>query len=443
MFDATSTTSTTAGLSTFRQISYVFNFDDDRGQTWTVSGKPKNTEVGGPLAAHVFDLPGTYVVKLRATDPAGAFSDTTVTITVSDPNVVYAGTKTVCVSPTSNYSGCPSGSAQQTNYPSTWNGKRVLLHRGESFGAISIQDGNTNVQVGAYGIPVYSGGEVAGKGANDKPVVPSIGIGNTRPNTTVFPTDITVAGLNVQNGIQQTMGSRVLLYRNEVHAVNGNVAIYIGQVEFWQNGDCCRVIPKEAFYNARELFLVENVAIGETTPSGPQVQVFGDGSRVALLGNVMGRQQQHTVRLTALNRGVLAHNNLQGISADGIRLALKLHSMGLNPYADSSLNDSTGRGGWASNLIVISNNVFGSTEDNNAWTIAIAPQNETVAEGIEDAIVENNKFARGPKTTTDAVVLGRRLTGRGNATLDGRSMNVGTEPNDELPPEWIGPYYEQ
>jgi len=429
LFDSTTTTAA-SGVDTFRQITYSYNFGDDRGQTWAVSGLPKNTQTGGPVSAHVFDVAGTYTVKVRATDASGAYSDASVTVTVTNADTFYAATKTICVSPTSNFTGCPSGAAQQSSMPSGtgWSGKRVLLHTGEKFGDISILDGNNSVQVGSYG-------------TGAKPIVASVGIGNWQPQTTAFATDITVMDLNVKNGMQQSLGSKVLFYRNDVHTTGGGLSMTFGQADYWYRGDPYRTVAQSAFYNAREIFFVENYAINPDTSSA-SYGVWGDGSRVALLGNSFGKQQMHSVRISALNKGIIAHNEIQGISSDGIRHAMKLHSMGLNAYADGLINDTSGTGGWASSQVVIANNLFGNAADNNAWTVAISPQNDQYAEGVENVIVENNRFVRSTSTSTDLVLGGRRLTYRGNAASTGSAISEGVGHTGALPQSWRGPYYD-
>ena len=426
MFDSTATSNTT-GLDGFRQITYSYDFGDDRGQTWAVSGQPKNTQTGGPISAHVFDVPGTYTVKVRATTATGAYSDASVTVTVANPDTFYASTKTVCVSPSNNFTGCPTGAAQQTGMPSAWNGKRVLLHRGESFGDISIQDGNSAVQVGAYG-------------SGAKPIVSTVGVGTWRPATTAFATDITVMDLNVKNGMQQSMGSKVLFYRNDVHTTGGGLSMTFGQMDYWYRGDSYRTVAQSAFYNAREIFFVENNAVNPDTSSA-SYGVWGDGSRIALMGNRYGKQQMHSVRISALNKGFIAHNEIQGISSDGIRHAMKVHSMGLNAYSDGLINDTSGQGGWASSQIVVANNLFGNAADNNAWTVAISPQNDQYAEGVENVVFENNRHVRGGNTSTDLVLGGRKLTYRGNSIVSGASFAEGVGHTGALPSTWQGPYY--
>ncbi|MBO3704008.1 MAG: hypothetical protein J5W83_15990, partial [Candidatus Accumulibacter sp.] len=138
-----------------------------------------------PIAAHVFERPGTYTVTLTATNPIGTTWVRRATITVLDPNAVYPGTKTVCISLTSDYTGCPAGAARQQTMPSrsAWNGKRVLFKRGQNFsalGKVDIQDGSHGVIVGAFG-------------TGAAPEIGSVGVGDWRPETDDFASDIVVA----------------------------------------------------------------------------------------------------------------------------------------------------------------------------------------------------------------------------------------------------------
>ena len=425
LFDASGTTVSTGNA--FHQLSYEFNFNDDRGLSWAVSGQPKNIQSGGPIAAHVFDLPGTYTVRVRAQSATG-YSDSTVTVTVQNPDSVYAGTSTVCVSTTSNFSGCPSGAATQTTLPSNYAGKRVLLRRGESFGAVAIRYHEDNVMVSTFG-------------SGAKPRVQSVEIGGGPiPVAGVFPDEITVMDLDIANGIGHTAsGSRYLLYRNDLIQPGGYNAITLGgalQYAVENSG-----LPASSFYIPREMFVVENRLVGATTVTGtPFLSFQATASRLALLGNDMGKAEQHTVRLFAAHKSVIAHNALRGQSSDGIRQSLKMHSGGLLPYADSM---GATMGAWATSQVVIANNLFGDPNDNNAWTAAAGPQNGTSAEGIEDVIVENNRYYRGPNTNTEMVLVGRRMTTRGNARTDGGALNINNASNItfNLPAAWQGPYW--
>ena len=423
MFDATGSTAA-SGIDTFRQITYSFNFGDERGETWAVDGAAKNTQVGGPIAAHVFNVPGTFNATVTTSDGSTA----SVQVVVADPASVYAGTKTVCVSPAQNYTGCPAGATQTSAYPALpWSAKRILLHAGESFSAIGLQDGNAGVQVGSYG-------------TGAKPRVASVGVGDWRPATTAFATDITVMDLNVTGGITQSIGNRALFLRNTVAGPSGGIAMSLGSEAYWALSDPYRMVPSSAFYNAREIFYVENVAIGPTVTSW-QYGIFGSGSRIALMGNRVGNQIFHSIRLTALNKGFVAHNEAQGISQDGIYHALKIHSDGLLPYADNSISPGDGVSGWLSSQIVVANNLIGNAADNNPWTAAICPQNDQFAEGLQNVVIESNRFVKGVGTQTNLVLGGNKLTYRANTVTNGSALTEGTGHTGALPAAWNGPYY--
>jgi len=439
MFDATASSVGASGTHPFHDLSYEFNFGDNAAGNWTISGQPKNTQAGGPLAAYVFERPGTYTVTVRAQAPNGQFSQTSTQVTVTDPAVHYAGTRTVCVSTSANYAGCPAGAAQQTALPTPLSGKRVLLRRGESFPAVQVRNTDDDVQVAAFG-------------TGAKPRIARVQIGDGRPTTANFPDEITIMDMDVAAGIQQiASASRLLLLRNDLDdpATTALNQIDIGAaLHYWAVSDPWRVIPTSAFHQPREIFVVENRVIGSsasgTATSG---NFYGTASRLALLGNEMGRAGQHTVRLFNAHKTVLAHNNLKGISTGGAQHPLKIHSGGLGEYHD---NFATSGQSWRASHIVIADNIMSDPADNNYQTLTVRPQNagENSGEGIEDVIIESNRFHRGPNTNGDIIIVGRRMTTRGNTRFTGGAATVsieGTSPSTypNLPADWRGPYYQR
>lgn len=433
-FDATGTSiSSSNGAHPFHHVRYEFDFGDPRGQTWAISGLSKNTQTGGPIAAHVFDNPGIYTVRVRARDGSGGVSETSLSITVQDPSSVYAGTRTVCVSTSGYFADCPAGAAQQTVLPdsASYSGRRVLLRRGESFGTINIPHGASHVQIGAFG------------SGSTKPTVSRVSIGTLNPSSSAFPHDITVSDLSISGGIEQYVtASRLLFYRNDIGSQGSglvaqiNLASALGYIvqHHW--------LPRDQYYQPREIFVVENRVHGST--SNPIVNMVGEGSRFVIMGNDMGTAQQHTVRIYAMHKGFIAHNALRGRSSDGIRVALKLHSGGLGEYDD---NYAISGNSWATRQVVIANNRLGDTTDNNSFTGGASPENNTSEsrQGLEDVVLENNLFYRGPNTNTEFILMGRRMTTRGNTRADGGTPNINQYGNSYqlLPSSWNGPYYVQ
>lgn len=436
MFDATASTVGASGALPFHDLIYAFNFGDSAAGNWALTGLPKNTQTGGPLAAFVFERPGTYTVTVRAEAPNGQFSQTSTQVVVTDPAVHYAGARTVCVSTSANYSGCPAGAVQQTILPIPLSGKRVLLRRGESFPTIHVRHTDDDVQVATFG-------------TGAKPRVAHVQISDGRPSSANFPEEITIMDLDVANGISQIASTaRLLLLRNDLD--DPGVAV-VNQIDlaaalhYWAVSDPWREIPTSAFYQPREIFVVENRVIGTATSGTATAgNLFGIASRLALLGNEMGRADQHTVRLFNAHKTVLSHNHLKGISAGGAQHPLKLHSGGFGEYHDNyEISGQT----WRASQIVIADNIMSDPQDNNYQTLTVRPQNagENSGEGIEDVVIENNRFHRGPNTNADIILVGRRMTSRGNTRMSGGAPAIHVEgissSYPHLPAEWRGPYF--
>ena len=166
-FDATGTTAPTLTPRPFHDIEYQWNFGDPLGSpvlgtTWSTgsrAGSSSRNLAKGPVTAHVFERPGTYTVTLSARHGANTAATTT-TITVTDPNVVFAG-NTTCFSNTSDFTGCPNPANQitTTNFIAVTNAtstgaRRLLLRRGHTF-TVSGNSGRISVQgpgiLGAFG----------------------------------------------------------------------------------------------------------------------------------------------------------------------------------------------------------------------------------------------------------------------------------------------------
>lgn len=137
-FDATGTLSANVP-DTFRNVWYEWNFGESSGPgvaAWTfgIQNRTRNT-AHGPIAGHLYETPGTYMVTCSATDGINSAVWTTL-ITVQDPAVVYAGK-------TMQYSNAGSGSSTQVitsshetilaTIASKGDGWRHRFNRGDTF----------------------------------------------------------------------------------------------------------------------------------------------------------------------------------------------------------------------------------------------------------------------------------------------------------------------
>lgn len=421
-FSAVGTTTSIAGVTDpYRQLLYTFDYGDPGSGTWPISGGSKNSDASGPLGAHIFETPGTYTVRCTGSR-GGSSGYQETTITVTDPATVYAGTNTVYISPSANYASAPSGAETRTTLPTIASGKRYILRRGESFGALNIPGGVTGTQI------------VADSGAGAKPIVSMIKVGDELvPPGTLFPDDITIEGLQCSGEVVQTAYIRRLLLK-DIDQPNHSKIDLGAASDYWSENLGDRYGPTLPV--ARDLFVVGCYARGTNSTFG----LTGHLIEAAVLGCDFKGSSQHTLRAWSAYHAVIAHNALRGGSADGIRHALKMHSSGVATFTPGQTYGSGAA--WATSKVVVYRNLFSDATDNNAFAAVFGPQNDGSAEPLEDVIVEENVFARGPAWVSDLQLAGRRMTyinntlvGGGAAAVDAPGLHaVG------LPAGWQGPY---
>jgi len=104
----------------FHEITYVWDFGD-AGSFAPALNMPTawndRNLAYGPQVAHVFASPGTYTVSVWAVDANGVTGSASTTVTVADPDTVYAGGKTIVFSndPGETWAGAPAGAMQVTS----------------------------------------------------------------------------------------------------------------------------------------------------------------------------------------------------------------------------------------------------------------------------------------------------------------------------------------
>ncbi|MBI5724373.1 MAG: PKD domain-containing protein [Planctomycetes bacterium] len=120
---------------------FEWDFGDSDSGIWATTGKSKNLATGF-VVSHVYEKPGAYTVTLKVRDIRGnASSPQKITITVEDPEKVFAGTNTRCVSKDGKFDGSPAGceknnGADLAGHLTWFNAapkRRLLLRRGEKW----------------------------------------------------------------------------------------------------------------------------------------------------------------------------------------------------------------------------------------------------------------------------------------------------------------------
>lgn len=428
MFDATGTTD--SATDAFRNLGYRFSFADAGAGTWAYSDRSKNEQIGGPLAAHVFERAGTYSVQVTAKDAAGATSTATVTITVTDPNSTYSGTRTVCLSRTSDFAGCPSGAQQIANassYPAFQSNTRYLLHRGQDFSSL----GSLRVAAGSVGI---ADSQFGAFGSGAKPIIGSASIVSGSGGDANWYRRVTIMDLDAVNIGSDNGGFGLLLLRNSV--TRGGMIELAGAFGYWFD----RATSGE-WRAPDEMFIIENTvdrnfnASTNPNPNG----ITAMGGHIVVMGNSVDRTHEHNVRLWQAHKTIVAHNRLTGHTSGSIRHALKIHSSGTG--AISTLLSLGTSYNFRSADIVIADNELGSDRANINWLAVTSPQNGESAEGIERVIWEDNEFRYGSNYVSDITWAGRNMIGRGNRNITAnRNASYGVGHADSLPADWRGPY---
>ncbi|MEK7706277.1 MAG: hypothetical protein AAB426_15055, partial [Myxococcota bacterium] len=432
-FDATGTTATAVTSRPFHDLEYRWGFGDPlgspvNGTSWDAgsgAGVNNRNAATGAVAAHVFERPGTYTVALSVFD--GTNTDTAeTTITVDDPDVVFAGTNTVCVAasttPVAGVNGCPAGAstAQQADFAtlvSTYalTGNRVLLARGDTFVApttASIVNTGPGI-VGAFG-------------SGAAPIVQATS-GTTILNlSSVYTADIkdwrimdldfdglgtAQVGIDTQGGISQ-----VLILHMNIHDIGNGVVLNSGIVEWWVSHGH----PEHALFD--DMAIVDSTMtpiLGSTTGW----RIFAAATRFSIQGNTLGNMTSnasmgsHVVRVTTMEKGVITNNTIA--RAGVTQLAIKLHAPiwcdvnspagtcvtpdnnAVMPPTYSYLTNTHPIGVFAplsgySELIMVSDNkIIGA---DNPWTISFGPQDPNNDERVRDVVIERNWFTAGSGT---------------------------------------------
>lgn len=192
-FHARNTTDTEAS-DPFLDDAFWWDYGDvgAGAAAWGIGGDPTDTRryTGGPNGGHMYETPGVYVTTLYAWSFATkTLSVATTTITVLDPDVVYAGSKTIYFSNDGTFPGAPAGATLITTSTTAdikaqaANGVRLLLKRGDTYTQTSLTDG---IDCGTF-----TGGTTGVYGTGAPPIV---------RNTMVAPASSTSQSNICQNG---------------------------------------------------------------------------------------------------------------------------------------------------------------------------------------------------------------------------------------------------
>jgi len=411
-FDATATTAAATNRP-FHEIEYRWNFGDTASGSWaSIPGMPERSrnDATGPVAAHVFESPGTYTVDLTVLDGAAARTKS-VQITVSDPETVFAA-NTLCVGnaqPVAGSGGCPALAAvlQSSDFDAAINGniasrKRILLRRGDTF----VSSAGTSIRLNGPGlIGAFGSGAapVVSATGNNRVIQLSSGSTPTIKDWRIMDLEINGNSGALSQGIVAEGGiDQVTMLRVNIHHVHQGVMLATDLLEYY--GPAHRLWDQWALVDST----VRN-AIG----GGGGYVLYVAGQRLALMGNVLSDSTaaEHVLRTPYVFKGVISNNDMNK-PASGKHTA-KLQSTSF-PAAPSGFTEQ----------VVVSDNKFSGGP--LGWTVALGPMNAQSDERVKQIIFERNWFAPDPGQDVALMVWAQEVTVRNNLfNLTGTSGRTG------------------
>jgi hypothetical protein len=400
-FDATATTAAATNRP-FHELEYRWDFGDTASGSWTSTpGMPNlsRNQATGPVAAHVFESPGTYTVSLRVLDGA-AVATRSVAVTVTDPEAVFAA-NTLCVGnsqPVAGSGGCPEGAAvlASSSFNAAINGniasrKRILFRRGDTF----VSSGNANIRLDGPGlIGAFGSGAapVVNITANNYAIQLSSGTTPGIKDWRIMDLEINGNSGTQTNGVQAEGGiDQVTLLRLNIHHVHFGVQLspfildyYGGQHRLWDQ------------------FAVVDSTIRTILGGGGGYNLYVGGQRFALMGNVLtdSTGSEHILRTPNIVKGVISHNDMSNPAPAKHTVKLQAAVFDVSPTGFTE-------------QIVMSDNKFtgGAGVD---WTVTVGPENAQSNEKVRDLIVERNWFAPHSSQRVALMLWAQDVTVRNN-----------------------------
>ncbi len=426
-FDATGSSSTNSDINSFKDLGYSFNFGDSDSETWAYSGASKNTQVGGPMAFHLYETPGIYQATVTVFDKNGDSSQATVQIEVLEPSSYYSSTVCLVITPIST--NCPNSgttSVVTNQWPQISDGTNVFLAAGQDFRSL----GNLNLTCSNCSISSF--------GDNERPLVSGVGLGSLHNHAN----GIIVSHLNSSH-ISIGFADNSLVFNNYIsdfYGSNSNLGISMGTVASWYYDNPPNGFDRNTIKWPSNNAVIENEVV--TINEMIDYDFYGLGILFSIVGNHFVNPGQHNIRIPFGYKAFIGHNSLKEPGTG--KLQIKFHSSGTSAYSGPLVQDTNNP---SSRYVVISQNRIGVEEgDLNSWQIVVAPENGDSAQGVEDAIVEDNQFIRhqaSPEWQRQVIFVGRRLTERGNHFINS-THPIGASPGSDfhaLPIEWQSPLY--
>jgi hypothetical protein len=425
-FDARETTSGDTAQP-FHDLEYRWDFGDPASGVWAHGSRPDRSsrnEATGAVAAHVFERPGNYRIAVSVTNGGHVARNTCLLITVRDPDAFFIGDRTVCLSATGNFEGCPAGARRvfepRQNFSAVLseraaNGRRLLFRRGETWLAP------------VPGVLRTSGPGIIGSfGTGPRPKIQATSNSDTAllqissssspgiRDWRVMDLEFDGNGHGSRHAIRaEGAFDQLTLLRLDMHDVRNGLLMGNHHLDLHNRSQ------RSAGHTLWDQLALVDSTTSNIAGSSGAYSIYVSARRFMLLGNHFNNSGggEHTVRLPSIVAGVIANNTMQGQgSSAGGKHAFTLRA---------AVHGSSGvEGGEDTQWIMVSDNKFVGTRGSD-WTVTYQPQ-ASADERILDVITERNWFVAGGAeagTQFALVLFARNQTIRNNLfdTTGGRA----------------------
>ncbi|MDA8016047.1 MAG: hypothetical protein MPN21_01265 [Thermoanaerobaculia bacterium] len=339
----------------------------------------------GFLAAHVYELDDAspardYTVRVEVERNGSLVATGQVTVSVTP----FAGT-TLCVSDVGDFTGCPAGGLQRTSLHDAWgeltSGSRLLLRRGETWQLDRPLHGAVDgpVTIGAFGPdhlprPHLDRSEASVRIRRDWRLL-----------------DLEITGprerLNGEALVTSSQADHQLFLR-----VKGND------------------LPNQFAYPSQSFFFIESEIDGGAAYGhfmGGHDPASGERlSRFAVLGStIRDNDEEHCIR-THGSKVLIADNHIHSKAGSILKIA-----------------GTSGTHDLASLYVLIANNHLVRSPTSFAWAVGVGPENTSVEQYIDRAILDGNVLSNSDPDDRAAVtvITADDVTVRNNVFLNSDS----------------------
>jgi hypothetical protein len=431
-FDGSASVSAQADSNTpeeaFWNLGFLIDYGEALGGTWSVSGRPRDTDRGLPIFAHCYTTAGTFSARMTCRDSAGNQAFVRVNVVVTAPGAGVDMTSGVL--PT-----FASGTVYNAPAGGTW-------------GAITNQlDGLHNVII-----------RKTGAGAD--PVFGSVTLDSRNSPTTAITRTRGIRFLNcdVANVTSGWVGYDYCAF------VNGRVR----QIEFapmqFAGGQVfalgMTLTQAQNVRYARGLMLQNTGELGDGNADAYNVIGEVRGLHLKNVTSVKTSTAQHNIRgnysyssfrhvlLNNTASGSVSYFKLQGLDCRAdVSLPTQTGTPDAWPDNDMAVNYGAGRvlGLPLTHCAVVDFRLGASGGSNPVTNASVSPENNdaAAAQGVELSGFEHGTYFQATEWFT--IDLQGRNVGRRDVTLDsGSGAAVGVRLNaytNRVPAGWEGPYF--